>query len=344
MTARADLADLHGSGDLYPDLAVRGAHANRNETVIITKPTVRWPFMTSPDSKDATVSQPTAARDRSAAWLRSAMIALGVLAVTAATVSYSAQFVMVDAARKITVISALEAGIPDASALIFASLGIALALQGKRAVRARLLNLGAVATSVFMNYAAAGHGWRDLAIWIMPPVAYALASDTAIGVVRAWAIARQRQLSDALAEDEATPLAILGRVVLYALRFALAPPSTARGVRRMVLDAAPVPAAALPATDREVGAVNTSFVAPAISSSPRPVRSRRRARGTRKGATKTQRFLELVAERHGPLADFPVTDVSKVATALGPEVGLHPGSARTALKAAVTIAQNGSQS
>ena len=37
-------------------------------------------------------------------------------------------------------------------------------------------------------------------------------------------------------------------------------------------------------------------------------------------------------------------DVSKVATATAPEVGLHPGSARSALKAAVVAAQAGSTS
>jgi len=36
---------------------------------------------------------------------------------------------------------------------------------------------------------AAEPGWRNLAIWALPPVAYALASDTLIGVVRAWALA-----------------------------------------------------------------------------------------------------------------------------------------------------------
>jgi len=34
---------------------------------------------------------------------------------------------------------------------------------------------------------------------------------------------------------------IAGRVLLYSLRFALAAPETARGLRRMVLDAAPLP-------------------------------------------------------------------------------------------------------
>ena len=42
---------------------------------------------------------------------------------------------------------------------------------------------------------AAGHGWKDLAIWVMPAAVYALASDTLIGVVRAWVLARQRVLA-----------------------------------------------------------------------------------------------------------------------------------------------------
>ena len=40
-------------------------------------------------------------------------------------------------------IAALEAAIPDAAALVFACLGIALALHGRRALRARALNLAA---------------------------------------------------------------------------------------------------------------------------------------------------------------------------------------------------------
>ena len=119
-------------------------------------------------------------------------------------------------------IAALEAAIPDAAALVFASLGIALALHGKRAIRARVLNVGAVATSVFMNCAAAAPGWRGLAIWVMPPIAYALASDTAIGVIRAWTIARARELREDLADDDATPLAILGGLLRWVLRLACA--------------------------------------------------------------------------------------------------------------------------
>jgi hypothetical protein len=119
-------------------------------------------------------------------------------------VSFTAQYRLVDATRHLTAIAALEAAIPDA-ALVFASLGVALALHGRRALRARTLNLASVGTSVFMNTIAAAPGWRNLAIWAMPPIAYALASDTLIGVVRAWTLARRHHLETALAADAATP-------------------------------------------------------------------------------------------------------------------------------------------
>ncbi len=178
-------------------------------------------------------------KDRAATWLRNAMIALGVLAAAAAVVSFAAQYQMVLTYKGVRVIAALEAGIPDVSAVVFASLGIALALHGKRAIRARLLNVGAVATSIGMNWLAAAPGWRGLAIWVMPPVAYALASDTAIGVIRAWAIARARELREDLAEDEATPLVMLGALCLWLLRLALAPWSTLAGFRRWVIEDVP---------------------------------------------------------------------------------------------------------
>ena len=124
-------------------------------------------------------------------------------------------------------VAALEAAIPDAAALVFACLGIALALHGRRALRARALNLASVAASVFMNAIAAEPGWHNLAIWALPPVAYALASDTLIGVVRT----RHQHLAD----EAATPLAILGGLLLWLLRLALAPASTLAGFRAWVL-------------------------------------------------------------------------------------------------------------
>ena len=177
--------------------------------------------------------------DRSGRWLRNAAAGLCVLAAAAAAVSFTAQYRMAETARHLPAIAALEAAIPDAAALVFACLGIALALHGRRALRARALNLASVAASVFMNALAAGPGWRNLAIWALPPVAYALASDTLIGVVRAWTLARHQHLGATLAADAATPLAILGGLILWLLRLALAPASTLAGFRAWVLARVP---------------------------------------------------------------------------------------------------------
>ena len=278
-------------------------------------------------------------KDRPARWLAAAMLALGVLAAAAATVSYSAQYRMVFAAKAVAPVAALEAGIPDVAALIFATLGIALALHGKRAIRARTLNVGAVLTSITMNVLAAGHGWRDLAVWAMPPVAYALASDTAIGVVRAWTMARQKAMKEALSDDEKTPLAILGGLLLWLLRLALAPASTVAGFRDWVLDECPV------APGRRGHRRTTT---PASRTQSPPTASRviaARPPATRRGRrsrpeTKTARFLALVADRHGPLDAFPLANVSRVSTEVAPEIGLDPGAARTALRRHVQALQN----
>jgi len=268
--------------------------------------------------------------DRSGAWLRNAVAGLGVLAGAAAVVSFTAQYEMIFAARRLALVAGLEAAIPDVSALVFASLGIALALHGRRAIRARALNVASVAVSVFMNAIAAAPGWKSLAIWAMPPVAYALASDTLIGVVRAWAIARQKALNVRLADEQVTPLAVLGSLLLWLLRLALAPGSTLAGFRRWVIEECPV-APGLRLAARRVPAITAH--------GPIPGRARR---GPRDG-TKTARFLALVADRHGPLAAVPVTDVSRICAALAPEIGLHAGAARTALRKAVLAARNGSR-
>ena len=160
---------------------------------------------------------PRPPEDRSGLWLRNAAAGLCVLAAAAAGVSFTAQYRMVDATRHLPAVAGLEAAIPDAAALVFACLGIALALHGRRAIRARALNLASVAASVFMNAIAAAPGWRNLAIWAMPPIAYAMASDTLIGVVRAWALARHQQLTATLADQETTPLAVLGGLILWLL-------------------------------------------------------------------------------------------------------------------------------
>ena len=268
---------------------------------------------------------PRWSRDRSGLWLRNATAGLCVLAAAAAAVSFTAQYRMVDATRHLPVVAALEAAIPDTAALVFACLGIALASHGRRALRARALNLASVAASVFMNAIAAAPGWRNLAIWAMPPVAYALASDTLITVVRT----RHQQQATPVAADAATPLAILGGLILWLLRLALAPVSTLAGFRAWVLEECPVAPgrrAARPAPP---------------SAAARPGR----AGGTvPRKATKTARFLFLVTERHGPLASIPLDRVASISAALAPAADLNPGAARTALRQAVLAARNGDPS
>src|SRR5207244_10708050 len=200
-----------------------------------------------------------------------------------------AQYRLAETARHLPVVAALEAAIPDAAALVFACLGMALALHGRRALRARALNLVSVGASVFLNAIAAAPGWRNLAIWAMPPTAYALASDTLITVIRT----RHQQLTAAEA-DAATPLAILGGLVLWLLRLALAPASTLAGFRAWVLEECPV------APGRRA---------------PRPAPPGRGGGTVPRKATKTARFLDLAAERHGPLASIPLSRVAAISAA-----------------------------
>jgi hypothetical protein len=173
-----------------------------------------------------------------------------------------------------------------------------------------------------MNAIAAEPGWRNLAIWAMPPIAYALASDTLIGVVRISARARP---GAALAGDAVTPLAAVGGLVLRLLRLILAPASTLAGFRAWVLQECPV------APGRRA------------RPAPPPAPSRPgRGRGTVPGkATKTARFLDLVTERHGSLASIPLARVAGISADLAPQADLNPGAARTALRRAVLSARNG---
>jgi hypothetical protein len=57
--------------------------------------------------------------------------------------------------------------------------------------------------------------------------------------------------------------------------------------------------------------------------------------------TKTARFLDLVTERHGPLASLPLNAVAGISADLAPQLDLNTGAARTALRKAVLAARNG---
>ncbi len=257
--------------------------------------------------------------------LTAAGVLLLALAIAMGVVSWHAQYAFIYAIKHQRLAAALEALGLDCGAVVFSILGIALARLGRRAIIERVLVCICAAGSCAMNAAGSDLGSpRSVAAFIMPPLLFAITSDRLISVIRRSALGR-------LADDENQRSAwrLAGTAFLYVLRFAVAPPSTAKGARRALLQATPLP--------ELTGPARPPIDAPADR---KPAKA-----GTRKrnGPTKTQRLLDLVAERHGPLADFPLADVSKVATVTGPEVGLHPGSARTALKAAVVAAQTGGQ-
>jgi hypothetical protein len=287
------------------------------------------------DVKHSSVNHP----DRAGTWLRGALLALALLAAAAAAVSWDAQYVLVRSVKHDPAIAALEAGIPDVGALIFAALGIALALHGKRAIRARCLNLACVGVSLAMNALASAPGWRDLAIWVMPSALYALASDTFIGVIRAWAIARKRDRSETLADDEATPLAIIGGIILWTLRLALAPPSTIAGFRRWVVEECPVaPGRRVLPRAPQLPALPVASVASAAHAGGAP---RRRRSAGRPG--KQNRLLALASQRHD-LRTLPLKRVSGIANQIGAEIDLSAGTARRVLLAHVRALQNGGTS
>jgi hypothetical protein len=257
------------------------------------------------------------------------MGSLAVLAAAAAAVSWDAQYVMVRQVKHNPAIAALEAAIPDVGALIFAMLGIALALHGKRAIRARTLNVACIAVSLAMNALAAAPGWRDLAIWVMPSAIYALASDTLIGVIRAWVIATTRHTGQTIADDEATPMAVIGGLVLWLVRLMLAPASTLSGFRSWALDECPI------APGRKATPTPARTPTPHSRRQPKLSRARRTSR-----PGKQDRLIALADQRHD-LTTVPLTQVSGIANTIGAEVSLSPGTARRVLLAHVRALQDG---
>jgi hypothetical protein len=273
-------------------------------------------------------------KDRAGAWLRCAGVAVGVLAAGAAVVSYQAQWQLIFAYKHRAVVSFVQAGIPDVGSVVFACLGIALALHGQRALRARALNVVCVGVSIAMNAIAAAPGWAATAVWVMAPCIYALACDTLIGVVRAYVIARQRALDETFADEGVTPLQVVGGLLLWLLRLALAPPSTLRGFRVWVVST--------PAAPR---ACAVAAAEPGATEPPRaqPVTSPRRGSGAGRGGTKAAALIILAAGRH-ELAALPLSRVSAIATELAPEARLHPSTARRVLLGHVRALQNGGRS
>ena len=172
-----------------------------------------------------------------AAWL------LALIGAGALYVSFSAQYAYVFHVRHQNIASVIEALLLDLLMIVFTLLALGLARAGKSSRTERALILACAAASAYMNVSAADTASpRSVVAYAVAPIALAVVVDRVVAVIR----------RHVLADEEASAWTALGRgrrplrgspglILLYSLRFVLAPRETAAGLRRMVLDAAPLP-------------------------------------------------------------------------------------------------------
>ena len=216
-----------------------------------------------------------AARRPGARLIWASTAGLAVLALATFYVSFRAQFTFMYAVKHQDLPALIEALIADVAMVVCSLLALGMACAGQPAKVARLLVVVFAGLSAGMNYLAADvSSFRSVAVYVMPPAVFAVCTDQTVAVIRRHGLG--------IAEDSAWT--VLGRLVLaaarlagiillYGLRFILAPAETAKGLRRMVLNAAPLPEAGQDHPAPEV----TPEAAPEVL--PRPVRSRGRSRG-----------------------------------------------------------------
>ena len=234
-------------------------------------------------------------------------VAAWLLALTgggALFVSFSAQYTYLLTVRRQDAASVIEALLLDLGMIVFTLLALGLSRAGQPARAERILILACAAASAYMNISAADVASpRSVAAYAVAPLALAAVADRVVAVIRRHVNADQEPSAwNSLGRAAAAAARTAGLVLLYCLRFALAVPETARGLRRMVLDAAPLPE--LPKAP----------VAEAIE------------------APQTKKAVLLALYRAHP--DYGHRNrASRVAAELAPQAGLQPGTARSYLYA-----------
>lgn len=174
-----------------------------------------------------------------------AAVLLAVLAAGLFLVSLAAQYRYVFGVKHQSLPSGIEAVGLDAGMAVFSLLALGLAMAGQSARIERALIVVCAVASAGQNYAAADvSSPRSVAAYVMPPLFLALVVDRVVAVVRRHVLGDAgRSVWATLGRAVTLAGKALGLVLLYGLRFVLAPPSTGAGLRRVVLNAAPVPAA-----------------------------------------------------------------------------------------------------
>jgi Protein of unknown function (DUF2637) len=216
-------------------------------------PDGRWRAVTKVRSLAERKRRPGSVLIGVAAWL------LAVIGGGALYVSFSAQYKYVFAARHQDAASIIEALLLDLLMIVFTLLALGLSRAGKSSRAERALILACAAASAYMNVSAADTASpRSVVAYAVAPIALAMVVDRVVAVIR----------RHVLADEEASAWTVLGRALLavarfagltllYSLRFTLDAPETARGLRQMVLDAAPLPDLAAPEESSEINSPPT---------------------------------------------------------------------------------------
>jgi hypothetical protein len=173
-----------------------------------------------------------------------ATILLGLLATGLFVVTLNAQYKYVFTVKQQPAPSMIEAASLDLGMAIFTLLALGLAMAGQTARIERALIVVCALGSAGQNYAAADvSSPRSVAAYVVPSLFLALVVDRVVAVVRRHVLgAAERSVWATVARAAALLAKGLGFVLLYLLRFFLAPPSTGAGLRRVVLNATPLPA------------------------------------------------------------------------------------------------------
>jgi Protein of unknown function (DUF2637) len=173
-------------------------------------------------------------------------VAAWLLALTgggALFVSFTAQYTYILTVRRQDTASVIEALLLDLLMIIFTLLALGLSRAGQSARAERALILVCAAASAYMNVSAADLASpRSVTAYAVAPLALAVVVDRVVAVIRRHVLADTEPSAwTTLGRAAAATARTASLVLLYGLRLVVAAPQTARGLRRMVLDAAPLP-------------------------------------------------------------------------------------------------------
>lgn len=264
-----------------------------------------------------------------------ATVLLGLLAAGLFVVSLAAQYRYVFDVKHQSVPSAIEAVGLDAGMAVFSLLALGLAMAGQSARVERALIVVCAVASAGQNYAAADvTSPRSVAAYVVPPLFLALVVDRVVAVVRRHVLGgAERSVWAAVGRGLGVAAKGLVLVLLYVLRFVLAPPSTSLGLRRLVLIAAPLPEAAcrtrLPLTSEEAPAIEPASITepPELAGGePQAVDSPATESPAPRAIESKRARLERAYMAHPDAWDRG--KASKTATDLAGEIGMSAGTAR----------------